>query len=142
MACGDTAAEDAAAEDGAEDAAAEVEAAVAGAAAEDDDAGEAAEEPVDVGGAEDEPPDEHPAAPTTTAAAAAAPPSLSHNEAEPNITNHPLPMTGMSANARTSRVRPPDQPLHPYDDVLLATVGGRLRHFANGEMESYDLSAA
>jgi hypothetical protein len=92
VARGDTAAT----EDGAEDAAdAGADTDEAGEAA--DEAGEAAEEAGDAGGAEDDPPDEHPA----TAAAAAAPPSLSHNEAEPNITNHLLLMTGMSANART-----------------------------------------
>ena len=91
MARGDTAAAD----DGAADAAAEVDAADAGADTDE------AEEAGDAGGAEDDPPDEHPDAPAVTAAAAAAPPSLSHNEAEPNITNHLLLMTGMSANART-----------------------------------------
>jgi hypothetical protein len=96
VARGDTAA----AEDGAEDAAdAGADTDEAGEAA--DEAGEAAEEAGDAGGAEDDPPDEHPAAVAATAAAAAAPPSLSHNEAEPNITNHLLLMTGMSANART-----------------------------------------
>jgi hypothetical protein len=92
VARGDTAA----AEDEAED--------VADAAADAEEAGEdAAEEAGDAGGAEDDPPDEHPADAAATATADAAPPSLSHNEAEPNITNHLLLMTGMSANARTRK---------------------------------------
>jgi hypothetical protein len=95
VARGDTAA----AEVGADDTAAEVDA--ADARADADEAGEAAEEAGDAGGAEDDPPDEHPAAVAARAATDAAPPSLSHNEAEPNITNHLLLMTGMSANART-----------------------------------------
>jgi hypothetical protein len=99
VARGDTAT----AEDGAEDAAgAEADAEEAGEAGEE--AGdEAAEEAGDAGGAADDPPDEHPAAAAATATADAAPPSLSHNEAEPNITNHLLLMTGMSANARTRK---------------------------------------
>jgi hypothetical protein len=97
VARGDTAA----AEVGAEDTAAEVGA--ADARADADEAGDAAEEAGDAGGAEDDPPDEHPAAAAATATADAAPPSLSHNEAEPDITNHLLLMTGMSANARTRK---------------------------------------
>ena len=98
MARGDTAT----AEDGGEDAAdAEAGAEEAGEVGEAGE--EAAEEAGDVGGAEDDPPDEHPVAAAATATADAAPPSLSHNEAEPNITNHLLLMTGMSANARTRK---------------------------------------
>jgi hypothetical protein len=98
VARGDTAT----AEDGAEDAAdAEADAEEAGEVGEAAD--EAGEEAGDAGGAEDDPPDEHPAAAAATATADAAPPSLSHKEAEPNITNHLLLMTGMSANARTRK---------------------------------------
>jgi hypothetical protein len=98
VARGDTAT----AEDGAEDAAdAEAGAEEAGEVGEAGE--EAAEESGDAGGAEDDPPDEHAAAAAATATADAAPPSLSHNEAEPNITNHLLLMTGMSANARTRK---------------------------------------
>jgi hypothetical protein len=93
VARGDTAA----AEDGAEDAAdAESDAEEAGETAD-----EVAEEAAEAAGGADDPPDEHPAAAAATATADAAPPSLSHNEAEPNITNHLLLMTGMSANTRT-----------------------------------------
>jgi hypothetical protein len=108
VARGDTAA----AEVGAEDAAdAEADAEEAAEAAD-----EADEEAGDAGGADDDPPDEHPAAAAAAATADAAPPSLSHNEAEPNITNHLLLMTGMSANARTrerARTRPENAASRP-----------------------------
>jgi hypothetical protein len=50
------------------------------------------EEAVPDAGAEDDddPPDEHPAAAATTAPTATAPPSLTINEAEPNMISHPF----------------------------------------------------
>ncbi|HEY1819702.1 MAG TPA: hypothetical protein VGG83_07220 [Trebonia sp.] len=48
---------------------------------------------------DDDPPDEHPAAATTAAPAATAPPSLSIDEAEPNMISFPLLASGRSAYA-------------------------------------------
>jgi len=55
--------------------------------APEDDAGAEADDDVLAGGTEDDddPPDEHPAAATTAAPAASAPPSLSTDQAEPDI---------------------------------------------------------
>jgi hypothetical protein len=63
------------------------------------EAPEAAEEPVPAGDVEDAPPDEQPATAPATTPAAATPPSFSINEAELNITIHPLLMSGEIACA-------------------------------------------
>jgi hypothetical protein len=62
---------------------------------------------------DDDPPDEHPAAATTAAPAATAPPSLSIDEAEPNMINFLLLTGGRSAYAAPPRVRLPDRPDTP-----------------------------
>ena len=84
-----------------DDAVAGVEAAPEAPEAADDGAAadEEAGEPVPAGDVEDDPPDEQPATAAATTPAAATPPSLSINEAELNITIHPLLMSGKIACA-------------------------------------------
>jgi hypothetical protein len=92
---------------------------VAGAAGADDDAEEAAagadaaeeaeEEAGADGGADDDPPDEHPATAARAAPAARTPPSLSLDETEPSMTNHPF-WRAVGQRVATPSVRLPDGP--------------------------------
>jgi hypothetical protein len=79
----------------------------------DDDAAEAEEEAEEAGadgGADDvDPPDEHPATAARTAPAARTPPSLSLDETEPSMTNHPF-WRAVGQRVATPSVRLPDSP--------------------------------